>query len=130
MGQIKYVNSLSATAILITDASHALPVQIDRTGLRSIAFGTGQSGLLELRHITHSTDLRVGDKLITSGLGGIFPPNYPVALITDIERPSGEAFATVKAEPMALLDKSREVLLVWHNPPEESSNKTEDGDDQ
>ena len=130
MGQIKYVNSLSATAILITDASHALPVQVDRTGLRSIAFGTGQSGLLELRHITHSSDLQIGDKLITSGLGGKFPPNYPVAIITDIERPSGEAFATVKAKPMALLDKSREVLLVWHNPPEISSSKTEDDDDQ
>lgn len=130
MGQIKYVNSLSATAILITDASHALPVQIDRTGLRSIAFGTGQSGLLELRHITHNADLQIGDKLITSGLGGKFPPNYPVALITNIERPSGEAFAIIKAEPMALLDKSREVLLVWHNPPEESASKTEETDDQ
>jgi len=112
-------NSLSSTAILITDANHALPVQIDRTGLRSIAFGTGQSGILELRHITHSADMRIGDKLITSGLGGRFPPNYPVAIITSVERPAGEAFASIKAEPLALLDRSREVLLVWHNPPVE-----------
>ena len=125
MGQIKYVNSLSSTAILITDASHALPVQIDRTGLRSIAFGTGQSGFLELRHIPHSADLREGDKIITSGLGGKFPPNYPVAIITSVERPAGEAFTTVKAKPLALLDRSREVLLVWHNPPEEAVNNDE-----
>lgn len=122
MGQIIYVNSLSSTAILITDASHALPVQIDRTGLRTIAFGTGQSGFLDLKHITHNADIRKGDKLITSGLGGKFPPNYPVAIITSIERPAGEAFAKVRAEPLALLDRSREVLLVWHNPPETKSS--------
>jgi len=120
MGQVLHVNSLSSTAILITDASHALPVQIDRTGLRTIAFGTGQTGFLDLKHIPHNADLRKGDKLITSGLGGKFPPNYPVAIITSIERPAGEAFASVRAEPLALLDKSREVLLVWHNAPEEA----------
>lgn len=123
MGQVLHVNSLSSTAILITDASHALPVQVDRTGLRTIAFGTGQAGFLDLKHITHNADLRKGDKLITSGLGGRFPPNYPVAIITSIERPSGEAFAVVRAEPLALLDKSREVLLVWHNAPEASNIK-------
>ena len=130
MGQIKYVNSLSSTAILITDASHAIPVQIDRTGLRSIAFGTGQSGFLELRHITHSADLKIGDKLITSGLGGTFPPNYPVAIISSIDRPAGEAFATVRAEPLALLDRSREVLLVWHNTPVIKATSEEKTDDQ
>ena len=130
MGQVKYVNAMSATAILITDASHAIPVQVDRTGLRSIAFGTGQTGLLELRHITHSADISVGDKLITSGLGGRFPPNYPVAIITQIDRPPGEAFATVKAEPLALLDKSREVLLVWHNPPDQNATTDVKNDEQ
>ena len=130
MGQVKYVNSLSSTAILITDASHAIPVQINRTGLRSIAFGTGQSGFLELRHITHSADLKIGDKLITSGLGGTFPPNYPVAIITNIDRPAGEAFAIVRAEPLALLDRSREVLLVWHNPPVTKVTSDEKIDDQ
>ena len=129
MGQIKYVNSLSSTAILITDASHALPVQVDRTGLRSIAFGTGQTGYLELRHIPHNADLKTGDKLITSGLGGKFPPNYPVAIITNIERPAGEAFAIVRAEPSAMLDRSREVLLVWHSPPESKTiNKQVDNE--
>lgn len=115
MGQITHVNALSSMAMLITDASHALPVQVDRTGLRAVAFGTGKIDSLDLRHIPHNSDIREGDKLITSGLGGHFPANYPVAVITHVERPAGEAFANVKAEPLALLDQSREVLLVWRN---------------
>jgi len=121
MGQIIYVNSLSSTAILITDNSHAIPIQIDRTGLRTIAIGKGQSNYLELQHIPQNADIREGDRLITSGLGGKFPPNYPVGRITSIKRPDGEAFMLVQAEPFALLDKSREVLLVWHNPPAENT---------
>ncbi len=117
MGQIVHVTATSSTLMLITDASHALPVQIDRTGLRAIAFGTGNIDSLDLRHIPHNADIRVGDLLITSGLGGVFPPNYPVAKITSIERPPGDPFLQVSAEPLALLNRSREVLLVWHNPP-------------
>ena len=115
MGQIVHVSPLSSTAMLITDASHALPVQIDRTGLRANAFGTGKMDQLNLRHLPHNIDIQVGDTLITSGLGGVFPPNYPVARITKVERPAGEPFATVTAIPLAQLDKSREVLLVWRN---------------
>lgn len=113
MGQIVYVNAMSSTAMLITDVSHAIPVQIDRTGLRSVAFGTGQTDYLDLRHIPHNADLRVGDKLISSGLGERFPRNYPVAVITKIDRDTGETFIDVRAEPLAQLDTSREVLLVW-----------------
>ncbi|RKZ60485.1 MAG: rod shape-determining protein MreC [Gammaproteobacteria bacterium] len=115
MGQIIHVSPLSSTAMLITDASHALPVQIDRTGLRANAFGTGKMDQLNLRHLPHNIDIQIGDTLITSGLGGVFPPNYPVARITKVERPAGEPFATVIAIPLAQLDKSREVLLVWRN---------------
>jgi len=118
MGQIIHVGLLSSTAMLITDASHALPVQIDRTGLRANAFGTGKIDQLNLRYLPHNVDIEVGDTLITSGLGGIFPPNYPVASITRVERPAGEPFATIEAIPLAQLDKSREVLLVWRNEPE------------
>ncbi|MGB5397211.1 MAG: rod shape-determining protein MreC, partial [Gammaproteobacteria bacterium] len=120
MGQIVHVSASSSTMMLITDASHALPVQIDRTGLRAVAFGTGKIDYLDLRHIPHNADVREGDLLITSGLGGRFPPNYPVAKITHIERPMGEPFVNVRAEPLARLDRSREVLLVWHNPPTET----------
>lgn len=125
MGQVVHANATSATAMLITDASHALPVQIDRTGLRSIAFGTGKIDYLDLRHIPHSADIRKGDKLITSGLGGRFPANYPVAVITQIDRSPDEAFISVRAEPLALLDRSREVLLVWHNQPEATQSSDE-----
>lgn len=123
MGQVIHVGPLSSTAMLITDASHALPVQIDRTGLRANAFGTGKISQLDLRHLTHNVDIRVGDTLITSGLGGVFPPNYPVARITKVERPAGEPFAHVEAEPLAQLDKTREVLLVWRNNPEKKSKQ-------
>ncbi|MCK5396056.1 MAG: rod shape-determining protein MreC [Gammaproteobacteria bacterium] len=118
MGQVIHVGAISSTAMLITDASHALPVQIDRTGLRANAFGTGKIHQLNLRHLPHNVDIKVGDMLTTSGLGGTFPPNYPVATVTKVERSSGEPFATVEAMPLAQIDKSREVLLVWRNRPE------------
>lgn len=113
MGQTVFVNTFTSTAMLITDASHALPVQVDRSGLRTVAFGTGQIDLLDLRHIPHNADIREGDTLITSGLGGRFPPNYPVAVVTSVQRIPGETFAQVQAQPLALLDTTREVLLVW-----------------
>ena len=118
MGQVIHVAAMSSTAMLITDASHALPVQIDRTGLRANVFGTGIIDQLNLRHLPHNVDIKEGDMLITSGLGGTFPPNYPVAIVTKVERTAGEPFATVEAKPLAQLDKSREVLLVWRNTPE------------
>jgi rod shape-determining protein MreC len=119
MGQVVHVAAMSATAMLITDASHAIPVQIDRTGLRAIAFGTGKMDQIDLRHLPHNVDIQVGDMVISSGLGGTFPPNYPVATITRVERPDGEPFAAIEAKPLAQLDTSREVLLIWHNRPEE-----------
>jgi rod shape-determining protein MreC len=113
MGQITYVNPLSATAILISDPSHALPVQINRNGLRTLVIGTGNANELILKHIPSSGDIKPGDVVSTSGLGGRFPPDYPVGKITHIERPPGEPFARVNATPFAHLDRSREVLLVW-----------------
>ena len=126
IGQTIHVSATSSTVMLITDASHALPVQIDRTGLRAVAFGTGKIDHLDLRHIPHNADIRKGDTLITSGLGGRFPANYPVAVITHIERSPDEAFVTVRAEPLALLDRSREVLLVWHNQPQTIESNDEE----
>jgi len=117
MGQVIHLGRYSSTALLITDPSHAVPVQVNRSGLRSTAFGMGLSQLLELRYIPHNADIEVGDVINTSGLGGRFPPNYPVGRIVSIERAAGDAFATVLAEPMAHLDRSREVLLVWHRLP-------------
>ena len=114
MGQVVHMGQFSSTALLISDPSHAIPVQVSRSGLRSTALGTGNSQLLELRYIPHNADIEIGDVINTSGLGGRFPPNYPVGRIVSIERAAGESFATVLAEPVAHLDRSREVLLVWH----------------
>jgi rod shape-determining protein MreC len=115
MGQIIHVAARSSTAMLITDASHAIPVQIDRTGHRANVFGTGKIDHLDLRHLPHNIDIQLGDMLITSGLGGAFPPNYPVARITKIEHEAGEPFTTIEATPLAQLDETREVLLIWRN---------------
>ena len=116
MGQLIHVGPLTATAMLITDPGHAIPVQINRTGLRTIALGTGSIDRLELPHIPTNADVRVGDLLISSGLGGRFPPGYPVAEVIDVEQDPGNTFSEVIARPRAHLDRSREVLLVW--PPE------------
>ena len=117
MGQVVRVNPLSATVLLITDASHGLPVQVNRNGLRTVAQGTGIVNRLELPHLTKNADVRPGDLLVTSGLGGHFPPGYPVARVTEVRQEPGKPFATVIAEPTAALDRSREVLLVWTLPP-------------
>ncbi len=130
MGQVVHVGPMSSTAMLITDASHAIPVQINRNGLRAIAYGSGKIDQLNLRYLPHNVDIKEGDLLITSGLGETFPANFPVAIITKVERPAGEPFAHIEARPHAQLDKSREVLLVWRNEPElideDSQNTTDD----
>ncbi len=113
MGQIIHTGPFTATALLISDPNHALPVQINRNGLRTIASGTGEPDRLELLYIPNSADVRIGDLVVTSGLGGRFPPNYPVATVVVVERRPGQPFARVIAEPRAQLDRSREVLLVW-----------------
>jgi len=113
MGQVVQVGPLSATAMLITDPNSAIPVQVNRNGLRSIAFGTGAIDRLELPHLPNNADIRKGDLLVTSGLGRHFPPGYPVAVVTSVEQDPGQPFAQVSAMPLAHLNQSREVLLVW-----------------
>jgi rod shape-determining protein MreC len=113
MGQVVEVSPLTATVLLITDATHALPVQVNRTGLRTVAAGTGLINALELPHLPNNADIREGDLLVTSGLGGHFPPGYPVARVSEVRREPGKPFATVIATPAARLDRSRDVLLVW-----------------
>jgi rod shape-determining protein MreC len=116
MGQVIRVNPFSATVLLITDASHALPVQVNRNGLRTVAAGTGLVNRLELPHLQNNADIQPGDLLVTSGLGGHFPPGYPVARVAEVRQEPGQPFATVVAAPTARLDRSREVLLVWTLP--------------
>ncbi|MFQ5642164.1 MAG: rod shape-determining protein MreC [Thiogranum sp.] len=113
MGQLIHVGPFTSTAMLITDPAHAIPVQVNRTGLRTIALGTGSIDRLELPHIPNNADIRSGDLLVSSGLGGRFPPGYPVAEVIDVQQDPGRTFSHVTARPRALLDRSREVLLVW-----------------
>jgi rod shape-determining protein MreC len=117
MGQVIHVGPFSANAMLITDPNHAIPVQVDRTGLRGIAIGTGSPDHLEVPYLPLSADIVEGDLLITSGLGGRFPPDYPVAVVTRVEKLAGQPYARVEVKPTALLDHSREVLLVWVDQP-------------
>lgn len=116
MGQVQQATLFSSTVLLITDANHAMPVQILRNGLRTLAIGTGRINALELPYLPTHSDIQVGDQLVTSGLGGTFPAGYPVAIIRKIDRHPNQAFARIHAEPLAHLDRSREVLLVWENP--------------
>jgi rod shape-determining protein MreC len=123
MGQIIHLGPYTSTAMLITDPNHALPVRLNRNGLRSIAVGTGSQTELELQYIPTNADIREGDLLVTSGLGGTFPPGYPVATVTSIEKVPGLHFSRVVAAPMASLQQSREALLVW--PPGQATETEE-----
>ena len=113
MGTLVHVNPYSSTAMLITDPNHALPVQVNRNGLRTVAVGTGSEGLLELQHLPNNADIQVGDLLVTSGLGCVFPAGYPAARVVEVDTNPSLPFMHVIAEPLAQLDRSREVLLVW-----------------
>ncbi|WP_339899729.1 rod shape-determining protein MreC [uncultured Gilvimarinus sp.] len=116
MGQVIEVGPDSARVLLLTDPSHALPVQVNRNGIRTIAEGTGSLDSLTLRHVSNTTDIRVGDLLVSSGLGQRFPAGYPVAVVEKIERDPGQPFAQISARPMAQMDRTRNVLLVFEAP--------------
>jgi rod shape-determining protein MreC len=113
MGQIVHVGPFSSTVLLLTDPTHAIPVQINRNGLRSIAVGTGQRHILQLKHLSNNVDIREGDLVVSSGLGSRFPSGYPVGVVHKISRVLGETFVQVTIIPSAQLEKNREVLLVW-----------------
>ncbi len=117
VGQVIKTGLTTAQAVLISDADHALPVEINRNGLRTIAVGTGEIDRLDLPFLPNNADIRAGDLLVTSGLGGAFPAGYPVATVDAVTRIPQEPFANVTAKPAAALDQVREVMLVWSPPP-------------
>ncbi|AGA91491.1 rod shape-determining protein MreC [Thioflavicoccus mobilis 8321] len=125
MGQVVRVAPLSAAVLLITDSEHLLPVQVLRNGLRAVAQGTGLVNRLELLHLPKKSDVRVDDRLVTSGLGGRFPAGYPVARVVAVRDEPGRPFLTVLAKPLARLDRAREVLLVWSLSPEKDHAELE-----
>ena len=117
VGQVIRTGVMTAQAVLISDADHALPVEVNRNGLRTIAVGTGEIDRLDLPFLPNNADVRAGDLLVTSGLGGAFPSGYPVAVVNSVTRIPQEPFADVTATPAAALDQVREVMLIWSAPP-------------
>ena len=113
VGQILHVGTTSSRVLLITDVTHAVPVRISRNGVRLIASGVGVIDILSHNHVPHSTDIRVDDMLVTSGLGGKFPEGYPVARVTSVLQDESRAFSQIQSQPVAKIDRLRYVLLLW-----------------
>ncbi len=113
VGQVSEVGTTNSRVILITDVTHAVPVRSVRNNIRFIASGTGSLDELLLEHVPHSVDVEVGDMLVTSGLGHVFPEGYPVAEVSRVTRDESRPFATVVAKPVARLDRLRYLLLLW-----------------
>jgi rod shape-determining protein MreC len=120
VGQVIEAGLLSSQGILISDPDHALPVEVNRNGLRTIAVGSGDFARLELPFLPNNADIEPGDLLVTSGLGGAFPAGYPVGTVDSVERIPQEPFASVSATPAAALNQVREVMLIWPGVPAES----------
>jgi rod shape-determining protein MreC len=112
VGQVTRVHALIAEVTLLTDKDQAIPVQIARSGLRAVAFGGGASGLLELRYLAANAEIVNGDRLITSGIDGVYPPGLPVATVIRVERDATNVFAHVLCQPAAGVDRGRMVLLL------------------
>jgi len=112
LGQVIEVTPRHSTALLLTDPEHAVPVQVARTGLRAIAYGTGRTDMLRLPSIPQSGDIRVGDRLVTSGIGGRFPAGFPVGVVDSVQPDETQLFVVAEARPAARLDRGVEVLLV------------------
>ena len=115
VGQVFRALPLTSEIMMITDPNHAIPVQVNRNGLLTIAVGSGLPNRLVLPYLPGNADIRPGDLLITSGLGGIFPQGYPVAVVDEFTSQPNKAFATITATPKAQLDRNRELMIVWSN---------------
>ena len=113
LGQVIDVLPYSARVLMIADPNHAIPVQVNRNGVRAIAIGNGSLNELELVYVPSTADIIPGDLLVSSGLGERYPRGYPVATVTVVENIPGQAFARVLAEPSARMDRSRHLLLVF-----------------
>lgn len=126
MGQVVQVNPGSSVALLISDPDHGIPVEINRTGLQTIALGRGDGHGLSLPYLPGNADVKVGDLLVTSGLGGRFPSGYPVGEIHELRHAGGESFMEAIAYPKAQLNQGRQALLVWSERAAPSSSSGEE----
>jgi len=113
LGQVISVNPATSVALLLTDPNHGIPVEINRTGLQTIALGRGDGQSLSLPYLPGTADVKVGDLLVSSALGGRFPAGYPVGEIRELKHDTGEHFMEALATPAARLNRGRQALLVW-----------------
>jgi rod shape-determining protein MreC len=125
VGQVIEAGVASSQCLLISDPGHDLPVEVNRNGLRTIARGTGDFNRLDLPFLPNNADIEPGDLLVTSGLGGVFPAGYPVAVVDTVTRIPQEPFAAVTATPSAALNQIREVMLIWSAPPVDQLTETD-----
>lgn len=113
MGQVTQTSQFTSRILLVSDSSHAVPVEVVRNGLRYVLLGNGERDYLDLAHVPDTADIRKGDMLVSSGLGGRFPRGYPVAEVSEIVKEPGEPFVSIRATPKARLNQSRLVLVVF-----------------
>jgi rod shape-determining protein MreC len=128
VGQIMQVSSTNSRVLLIADITHAIPVRVARNNLRLVVSGSGSLDELHIQHVSHSADLQVGDLLLSSGLGRVFPEGYPVAEITSIVRDETRPFAVVRAKPVAQLDRLKYLLLLWPEEPNSNAQSSSEED--
>ena len=122
VGQVVQVSELTSRVLLLSDVTHGIPVRITRNDVRLVVNGTGVLDELELKYVSKSTDIRVGDLLVSSGLGNRFPEGYPVARVMSVIKDDGQSYATVTAQPLAALDRIRYLLLIWPDELEDSEH--------
>ena len=125
VGQVTEVGTTNSRVLLIADVTHAIPVRSLRNDIRFIANGSGSLSELYLEHVPHSVDIKVGDILVSSGLGKVFPEGYPVAQVTQVVRDESRPFAQVVVSPVAKLDRLRHLLLLWYT---KKTNAEEDNE--
>lgn len=117
VGQILHVGQNTSRVILITDISHAVPVRIKRNGLRLLASGSGQIERLNHNFVSQSADIKTGDVLVTSGLGGKYPEGYPVSTVSFVSNDESREFVRVYSTPIAQIDRLRYLLLLSNKEP-------------
>ena len=117
IGQITQVSLWTSEVTLITDKDHSVPIQVVRNSLRSVISGAGKNNELELRYLSVNTDIRENDLLVTSGIGGVYPPGIPVAKVTIIDRNPADTFAHIIGTPIAGVDRNQQVLILSLIPP-------------
>ncbi len=112
-GQTESVTPNSAVVMQLTDVKHAIHVRNTRTGQGALAVGTGKINRLELKHVETSMDIQTGDKFVSSGLGQLFPPDFPVAIVDSVAYNPGDSFMRVEAQSLTDYSKTREILMIW-----------------